>query len=675
MHWLDWLLVCVTMAAMVWIAIYTRRYMNSVADFLSGGRVAGRYLLAVAKGEMGAGAVCFVAAFEIMNKAGFALGWWGWINIPVGLVISISGFVIYRYRETRVMTLAQFFEVRYSKSFRIFTGFLGFGAGIVNFGIIPEVGARFLVYFLGIPATLSVFGYAVPAYIPLMALLLSITLFMTLSGGLITLMVTNCVEGMISQVLYLVLIFGLVSMFSWNEINYALTHVATPAGVIERAHGQSLLNPFDSMGLKDFNIWYVMMAMVVGVYGTMAWQNQSAYNAAAVTAHESRMGGILSRWREMGKGPVVTLLGMCAMTYLIHPDFASKAAAVQAEVAKIPQAQIQEQMQIPIAVSQMLPMGMKGALCVILLMGVFGGDGTHLHSWGSLFIQDVLVPLRKKPFTPQEHIKLLRWSITGVAVFAFIFGSLFRQTEYIVMWWAVTMALYVGGAGAAIIGGLYWKKGTTAGAWTALIAGSGLSTGGILARQVYGDAFPLNGMQISFFSTLIAIFLYVVISLLTCREDYNMDRMLHRGQYARKGLEGALEAQLVHDRKFSWDKIIGMDANFSKSDRWITIGLFGWSMIWFVVFIVGSLWNLISPWSPEVWSAFWYWVGIGIPIFWAVIGTVWFTWGGLHDMRLLFRHLRHEKQNALDNGMVVNHQNLDDIAPNKPDPEPVHIEK
>lgn len=672
MHWIDWLLVSVMMAGVIWIAVYTQRYMKSVADFLSGGRIAGRYLLAVAKGEMGAGAVCFVAAFEVMNKSGFTLNWWGWINIPVGLIVTISGFVIYRYRETRVMTLAQFFEVRYSKTFRIFTGFLGFGAGLVNFGIIPAVGSRFLVYFLGFPATLELGGFAVPTYIPFMGLLLLLTLVMTLSGGLITLMVTNCVEGMVSQILYLVLIFGLISMFSWEEISYALTHMASASGITERPAGQSLLNPFDSMGLKDFNIWYVLMAMILSIYNTMAWQNQSAYNAAAITAHESRMGGILSRWREMGKGPVVVLLGICAMTYLIHPDFATQAAVVKAEVSKIPQAQIQQQMEIPIAVSQMLPIGMKGALCVILLMGVFGGDGSHLHSWGSLFIQDVLVPLRKKPFTPEEHIKLLRYSITGVAVFAFVFGSLFRQTEYIVMWWQVTMGLFVCGAGAAIIGGLYWKRGTTAGAWAAMLAGSTLSTGGILARQLYGDGFPLNGMKIAFLATLVAITLYVIVSLLTCKEGFNMDRMLHRGQYAKRDENDGSQDT---GTRFSWGKIIGIDSNFTQSDRWITVGLFAWSMIWFGVFAAGSLWNLLAPWPQSVWSVFWYWVGIGIPIFWAVIGTVWFTWGGLHDMRQLFHHLRREKINALDNGMVVNHQNLDEALGNSPHPAMAKVQK
>src|SRR5471030_1305485 len=99
------------------------------------------------------------------------------------------------------------------------------------------------------------------------------------------------------------------------------------------------------------------------------------------------------------------------------------------------------------------------------------------------------------------------------------------------MWFTVTQAIYTGGAGAAIIGGLYWKKGTAQGAWAALLTGSGLSVGGIIARQIYGDQFPLNGMQISFFATLAAIAVYGLVSLLTCREDFNMDRMLHRGAH------------------------------------------------------------------------------------------------------------------------------------------------
>jgi SSS family solute:Na+ symporter len=650
---IDWALIAVPLLIILSIGTYTQHYVKSVADFLSGGRLAGRYLLAVSRGEMFAGAAVFVAAFEIIGKAGFTLTWWQWINVPFGLFVAITGFVIYRYRETRALTLAQFFELRYSKAFRLVTGALGFFAGIVNFGVIPAIGARFFVYFLELPPTFSCLGVTGPTYIPVMALFLTITVLLTITGGLITVMMTDCIEGIISQVLYLVIIFALLRLFHWSQISEVFGH---------RAPGKSLLNPFDSGGVQDFNLWYVLMNLFVVVYGTMAWQNQSSFNAAALTAHEARMGGILGRWREFGKAAVVTLLGVCAVTYLLHPHFAAQAAVVHAELARIPDPQVREQMELPVSLAHLLPPGVKGAFCVVMLMGIFGGDSTHLHSWGGILIQDVIVPLRKRPFEPRQHVRMLRLAMAGVGVFAFIFGSLFRQTEYIMMWWAVTQAIYVGGAGAAIIGGLYWKKGTAAGAWAGLWTGSTLSVGGILVREIYGSRFPLNGLQISFYATLIAMLSYTLVSLVTCREDFNLDRMLHRGAYARVQDLAHAEVATVAGRRTWLEKLIGLDDEFTRGDRWIAGSCFAWGAGWLAVLLVGTIWNLVAPWPERVWSEFWHVSAIGLPVFLSVVTCVWFTWGGLHDMRELFRRLRAEKVNPLDDGTVVDHQNLDETA-------------
>ena len=46
----------------------------------------------------------------------------------------------------------------------------------------------------------------------------------------------------------------------------------------------------------------------------------------------------------------------------------------------------------------------------------------------------------------------------------------------------------------------------------------------------------------------------------------------------------------------------------------------------------------------------------------ALVSAVWFIWGGLRDMRDLFRRLRNQKANPLDDGMVVGHQNLDEAT-------------
>jgi len=654
MQLLDWIAIATPLLIAACVGFYAQRFMKSVADFMSGRRLAGRYLLAVAGGEMQAGAVVFAASFERISKSGFALGWWGWLIGPVGILIGILGFVGYRFRETRAMTLAQFFEIRYSKAFRLFTGLLGFMAGLTNFGIIPAVGSRVMVYFLGLPENVHILSYTIPSYIPLMALFLSITMTLALSGGIITVMVTDCVEGICSQIIYLVLIAVLLMTFSWADISATLSHTAP---------GESMLNPFDISKLKNFNVFNLFIGLVTTVYGWGAWQNASAYKSASLTPHEGRMGGLLGNWRELGKGSVVTLLAVCGLTYLKHPDFAVQSAAAHAAIQNISNPQIQQQMSIPIALSYLLPAGVKGLLCAVLLMGIFGGDATHLHSWGGIFVQDVLVPLRKKPFTPEMHIRVLRCLIVFVAVFAFIFGSLFRQTEYIFMWWSVTQAIYIGGAGAAIIGGLYWKKGTSAGAWAGMITGSTLSVGGIIARQIYGDQIP-DGAVISLIAMVTAVIVYVVTSLMTCKEDFNLERMLHRGKYAViKPLVAEPEVKAPEPgKKLGLSKIIGFDKDFTRIDKLIAGGLFGWTMFWLSVAVVGTIWNVIAPWPAHVWSSFWHVVSIVIPVVLTCITGIWFTWGGVRDIRSLFRRLATTNVNLFDDGTVVHHHNLDEEA-------------
>ena len=102
---IDWALILSPLALLLGLGIYSNRYLRGVSDFLTGGRVAGRYLISTAKGEMAVGAVCFAAGFESTGNSGFTVTWWSWINIPVGILVALSGFVIYRYRETRAASI------------------------------------------------------------------------------------------------------------------------------------------------------------------------------------------------------------------------------------------------------------------------------------------------------------------------------------------------------------------------------------------------------------------------------------------------------------------------------------------------------------------------------------------------------------------------------------------
>ncbi len=203
---------------------------------------------------------------------------------------------------------------------------------------------------------------------------------------------------------------------------------------------------------------------------------------------------------------------------------------------------------------------------------------------------------------------------------------------------------------AAIIGGLYWSRGTTAGAWAGMLTGVTLIGTGITLRETMAD-FPLNGMQISFFGSIIAATVYIVVSWLTCREPFNLDRMLHRGIYAIEG-DKPQQTTVEPIRRKLLMRVLGIDQNFTRGDRWVTIGIFGWSVFWFTVFIFGSIWYAIWPWSDAAWASYWRVTAIFLPLAIGVGTTIWFTIGCIGDLRMFFRRLHDRPVDGPAHGTV-----------------------
>lgn len=64
----------------------------------------------------------------------------------------------------------------------------------------------------------------------------------------------------------------------------------------------------------------------------------------------------------------------------------------------------------------------------------------------------------------------------------------------------------------------------------------------------------------------------------------------------------------------SWSSIIGIDKQFTRGDKVISASIFGWSMFWWFVFVVVTLWNLVSPWPLSWWATYWRYYAIIIPL-------------------------------------------------------------
>ncbi|MBN2565894.1 MAG: sodium:solute symporter, partial [Candidatus Eisenbacteria bacterium] len=431
----------------------------------------------------------------------------------------------------------------------------------------------------------------------------------------------------------------------------------------------SLINPFKTSHIEDFNFWYFLIGIVGVLYGAMSWQGTQAYNSSAKSAHEAKMGSVLGNWRGFPQGLFLLFVPIIIYTVMHHPDFSQLAANVDGVLAGIGNEAVRSQMRGPIVLTQLLPVGLVGAFAAVMLAAFISTHDTYLHSWGSIFIQDVIVPLRRKHMPEKQHLRVLRLSILGVAVFIFFFSLLFQQSEYIFLFFAITGAIFAGGSGAVIIGGLYWKRGTAPAAWTALVTGSVIAVGGILIHRLPEAMFhaaPLklsavgqrgwlilewlyniNGQQYWAVAMGASSLLYILVSLLGKRRVYDLDKLLNRGKYAVSGETAVLN--LAPSRGV---RMLGMGREFTRSDRIIYYASYAHTAFWTVVFIVGTAYNLHHDVPDQAWAQFWrvyFFIQVGISIF----VLVWFALGGFRDIAAMLGRLRVMQRDEDDDGMVA----------------------
>jgi solute:Na+ symporter, SSS family len=705
------------------------------------------------------------------------------------------------------MTMGQFLEMRYNRGFRIFAGLLQSTSGILNFAIFPAVGARFLIYFCDLPITTFIYGWSIPTFMIVMAIFLTVAVFLATIGGQVSIMSTDCIMGIISYPIYAIIAIYLLSQFSW------FSDIAPPM-LQGRPSGKSFLNPFDIEKLRTFNPFYIAVGIFGSIFNRMAWAGTQGYSSAARDAHEQKMGAIWGTWRAGFSIIMLILLAVCAYAYLNGGNFSKQAVKVRhtlaskamEDVTKMPRVdcgnirqdfdnylktgkksakmrkyirlahekamkrageiaaakekwgldkkekkckkmtpeeiaqQIKDweiqrkmyeqeefvsvagstlqgygivtdkkissqtyrtifgQMRVPMALKEILPIGITGLFCALCVFLLISTDTTYMHSWSSIIVQDVILPIRGKPFTPRQQIWLLRIFIALVALFAFIFSSLINKLDYIMMFFAITGMIWLGGGGACIVLGLYWKRATTAGAFVALAMGSTLAVICITLQKTWetfifpwldatgrvGDVavwlqkvsapfnpyikwemspmkFPINAQEMYLVVMLLSISLFVIVSLLTCKKPFNMDRMLHRGKYRREGKVLIREKITFRNAIF---KLIGIDSQYTIGDKilaWsVVVYSFGWGFL--ISFVGVAVWNRYSPWPIEWWEKYYFITIIVAGMVIGTISTVWFMIGGTRDLLRMFKDLAVKEPDILDDGRVIGHVNADDVT-------------
>ncbi|QYY37461.1 hypothetical protein [Ruficoccus sp. ZRK36] len=753
MHLVDYLIVIIPTLSILLLSAYSRRYIHGVVDFLAAGRVAGRYVISVGDMTATLSIITLVGMVEMKYQTGYGLAFWYFLTIPVSIFMGLTGYCVYRFRETKALSMGQFLEMRYSRRFRVLASILRTLSELLTNAIGPAIAANFFIYYLGLPHQVMIFGIPIPCYGIVVTLVLIMAIIIIWPGGRVSLLLTDCFQGLIAYPVFVIITGYLILHVSWGS------EIAPT--MLDRVDGQSFLNPFDIDELRDFNIFALLVQVVSSVLNRASWIGSDT-SCSARTPHEQKMAGLLGAWRAGLSAFMGIAIAILIITVMTHRNHATQAHEIRAElsekitekvieddslrgeldarIAALPEQhhvigmdpplsqksnldtvyfdtahevlgdsadgnrQFQQyrtqyfQMMMPVALRQIFPIGLTGLFCLLMLMLMLSTDDSRIFNSSASIVQDVILPNLKRPLTPRQHIWVLRLCSLVIAVFFWCFSMLFVSLDYINMFVTIMTAIWMGGAGPIMVFGLYSRFGTTAGAYTALTFGSGFSILGLFLQRKWADViypfldqhgwvdpigrflvtvsspfspyiewkmsavkFPINSYELYFMAILLGILGYVVVSLLTCKKPYNLERLLHRGKY---NIDGEKHIDTAWSWRTVFKKLIGITPDYTKGDRIIAWAIFYYSIFFkfFLSFLVVLIWNLISPWPKHWWSVYFFITFIMVPAIMGMVSTIWFMIGGIIDTRQLFRDLKNRIDNPLDDGRVEGEVSLMDKA-------------
>jgi Na+/proline symporter len=755
MSLIDYIIIIVPLTFVIGMGVYCKRYIKGVSDYICSGRLAGRYVISMGNVATALAVITLIGYIEAHYKTGFGILFWNNILLPLGVLISLTGFCNYRFRETKVQSMGQFLEMRYNRTLRYLAAGLRSFAELLTNCMCPALAARFMIYYLDLPQELVLGQVRIPSFFLLASFMIFLCILICWLGGSLALTVTDTIQGFLCYPLLIVFTVFILVKYPWSECIAPVLK--------DRVAGESFLNPYDISKLRDFNLF----ALVVTFYGTIVnyanWIG-SPGSTSPRTPHEGKMAGIMGAWRGQFNTLFYVLMVIIVLVTLNHHKFAGEAKAIRDDLSRqvltevlpkspevrqkiiselkqlpssdhkpggkrvqdaplshdrnldtphlqtvhsalkdVPGGQgmyqkfftLYHQMMMPATMRKMLPAGLLGMFALFILLMMLSTDDSRLFSSAVTIMQDCVLPFKKAGFTPQQHVKALRLVVCGCGLF-WLAGSFFMgQMDYINMAVTIICSMWLG-AGPVMLFGLYSKFGNTVGAFCSLITGVvfallcitvqnfwasdiypllvrnqwDLAFGQFLANcsapfepwivwRMSPHKFPINSMELSFINMLLCLVMYIAGSLITYRGPFNLDRLLHRGIYNIDGENKTREKWSVRN---VLSKLIGITPEFTLGDRIISWSVFFYSIVFnfFIAFVGVIVWNMFAPWPIEWWSKYFFVIFLLIPACASAVSVVWFTWGGVIDMRRLFRDLANRVDNPLDNGMVVGNVSLSD---------------
>ncbi len=427
---LDWGIVVTYLAGTLAAGLYGKKYISGLSEFLVAGRELGTFVGIATLAATEIGTITFMYYAELGYKTGFASFITGLISGGVMIFIGRTGFIIRKLRALRLMTIPEFFEVKYSRKLRVLTGILVATGGILNMGVFLKIEGTFLAIISGIPLN---------DLKATMTAILILELVYTVLGGMVSIVITDFIQ-------FVALSLGtvLVTLYSIHVVGWGRMHDA-----VGKTMGADGFSPISN---PEYGWSYIIFQVLIWLAVDTCWQTTAMRTFSTRDPETSRRVFSWTGFIFLGRGMMPMLWGIAALA-MLGPDQNSLEA-------------------MPVMLSRILPSGVLGLVVSGMLAATMSVNSSYLLGWSSIIAQDIVLPLRHKPLSSRSQVLLNRAANLFVSLFVLFWGLWYTLPGPTYFYLSITATIFLGGSFAAVLGGLYWSRANTLGGYCAMLAGA-----------------------------------------------------------------------------------------------------------------------------------------------------------------------------------------------------------
>ncbi|MCK4431733.1 MAG: sodium:solute symporter family protein [Candidatus Aminicenantes bacterium] len=440
---IDWIIVSVYICIPVVIGVIVKKYIRQLSDFIVAGRSLKLFIAIASLTGTELGLVTVMYNSELGFKHGFSAFHVGIIETVCILAIGLTGFIIYKLRQLRIMTIPEFYGMRFGRKVRIVGGIILALGGILNMGLFLQAGARFMM---------GVTGYSNPAGLKLfMSVMLIMVLIYTVMGGMVSVVLNDFMQFTVLSIGMLIGSYYAITKIGWDNLFKAPNTVDNISWFNPVAEG------------SGFGMIYVIFMVVLTFSAGALWQSGTLRALSAKTPKIAKQLYAWSSISYLARRVIPMLWGICAFIFVSQtPKLLS---AFQGPDA------LNSQFGMPVFIAKVLPSGLLGLIAAGMFAAFMSTHDSYLLSWSSVITQDIVAPLKKDKLSDKTRLLITRISIVCIGLFLLMWGLWFEAPVSLWNYMAVTGTIYLAGAFTVIVAGLYWKKASTTGATIALYAG------------------------------------------------------------------------------------------------------------------------------------------------------------------------------------------------------------